>query len=690
VTEIELVPSKVAIASDPFQPTTFVLEARLWSGPANDRETIVEGICKPLTWSVSPPGLGLQFSSAPSGHFATLVLAKGAAPVVPIEVRVEVGGMTATTQVVRPATGDDPVAAAYAPGQAPDAIVVRGKRTLTDPCEVWVAPGLVRTGIAGSVADVCGGTDPPWGVTVLDQGNGMPMYPVPWNSSVNPSNPGAMPLMRVVPVAIRVFISGADLGIRQTHATQFGQDEIDYANLVFRENRVGIKLVVMDQATVPQPSLPHIETDIPDCATGDKVTVAYDHTPMSEAMLHVYLVDGASSADGFTCAPNKDRPYPVIYLAVGRSGTILLHEVGHALGLDLPGAGHTDEIAGFDPADVMAGGYADTDNIWRRRLTVGQAFRINAEAGSWLNWARKPISGTLIREIGAPRLACQCGQDDPAGNCPRLSDDLARKRGGLGRLESWQCGDQIWMDPIVEAAADPRALVAGREWRTGTGECPSFVPGYPLAHDSRLWIKLHNLTRTGSCKSWVAIFFEGHRPAFRRDEKMDGGWSDASDVRYARDVLEPPRAVNVHVWFDPSDIWVIPAAEATSEDIFGKHNRGGLTFKWSESTTLPSTCPPDDPGPPIEYQVCYSSTTGPTLPQLLGEKWGLHLLAGLELGNPVYTDNAMDLLVPGTKLTLGQLFRVHATLPPDLPVPEHNFPDCGAEPCPPLDADAGP
>jgi hypothetical protein len=198
-------------------------------------------------------------------------------------------------------------------------------------------------------------------------------------------------------------------------------------------------------------------------------------------------------------------------------------------------------------------------------------------------------------------------------------------------------------------------------------------------------MELANLSRAGSCKSWVAIFFESHRPIFRRDEAMDRAWSDAADIRNARDVLNPPKTVIVHLWYDVNDAYLIPLAESATENIFGKRNRGGLTFDWREhGGTFPTTCPGDIPGLEIEYQVCYSSKTGPSLPQLLGQKWGLHLLAGPELSNPVYTDNVMHPTMARDRLTLGQMFRVHTALPTD------DFPNCMYEPCPPLDTDVGP
>ncbi|MEO7987592.1 MAG: hypothetical protein ABI766_13760, partial [Gemmatimonadales bacterium] len=84
-------PSRVAVASHPTEPTTFLLEARLWSGPANDRESIVASVGIPLTWTVTPAG-AWHLETTPGNNFSKVVLEAGAAPMAPIEVKVEAGG----------------------------------------------------------------------------------------------------------------------------------------------------------------------------------------------------------------------------------------------------------------------------------------------------------------------------------------------------------------------------------------------------------------------------------------------------------------------------------------------------------------------------------------------------------------------------------------------------------------------
>src|SRR5439155_20039408 len=174
--------------------------------------------------------------------------------------------------------------------------------------------------------------------------------------------------------------------------------------------------------------------------------------------------------DGFTCPATNERPEPVIYLRAGaRSESLLLHELGHALGLTLPGSGHSDELAGFDGANVMAGGLVPKEEAWRSRLTVGQVFRMNAGPGSWLNWANDR-SGNPLRETAAPRVACQCGADDLVGPCPRVVDDIAKPRAGEAGQPPPLCRDFITL-PSLGAGEDPVALLAGRQWGTPLDAC---------------------------------------------------------------------------------------------------------------------------------------------------------------------------------------------------------------------------
>jgi len=698
VTEIELVPSKVAVATDAIQPTTFVLEARLWSGLPSDRSSILESAGVTLYWSVSPAGAGVHFVGTPSGYHATVQVDKGTNLTIPITVKVQAGGLGADSQILPSGTsGDDLLEAAYTAARIPDAVVVRGLRSSADnPCAVWVAPGAVRTGVTGQVIDPCTGVGPAGGgVAVLDPAHAMEMYPMTWTSGVDKvpaTSPGAV---RSIPVAVRVLIGGGpNLATRQGNALLFAQSEVDNANVRFADNRVGIKLDVVDKQIITPPGG---ATLVRDCAAGDVLTNTHDLSS-SVPVLHVYMVDELGGLDGFTC-PGIDAPLPaddrlqtVIYLREGaHSVTILLHEVGHALGLTLPGAGHSDDLAGFDAANVMTSGYADTDDVWRTRLTVGQALRMNADSGSWLNWA-KDLGGNLLRDAAAPRAGCQCSADDLGGQCPRQVDDVARPRGGLKTTRTLYCNDVVTLPPLLPTER-PLALLAGRRWRTPPGECRRDFPGHWWDDGGVNFIQAGNLTRAGKCPSWLAIFFQTHEPIFRDLAKVEEKWSDAADnwdLNFTTNppatvTLSPPTPVTVRVHYKQADETQAKFSAADADKVYSQTNRTGINLTIVLEKGTFTSCPAPLVG---EFAVCYSSVPGKTVAQLIGTAWGLPDLTGPETSKDAFAGNAMQ-PAPGTgdKLTLGQIFRIHAKLGTP------GFTLCSppsASPCPPLDADVKP
>ncbi len=680
--------------ADASDPTTFVLEARLWTGLPGDRAGILEFSGVTPTWVLSSNPPGLRLSSSSGGYRATVTLDPGTKLTGPVTVQALAGGIGAQSQIVPVATAsEDGIEASYRDGSTPDAIVVRGLRTAADnPCAVWLAPALVRRGTVGQVTAECGGSDPPWGIAMLDAGHAMEMYPPKWSSGLEQTDATKPAAIRTIPLAMRILIGGGDgLAGRQTDAATFTTGEITDANTVLADNRAGIQLGTPHLEVVTAPASGE-ETSVPTCAAGDLLTSGYDYVPptapsSTPAMLHVYMVDRMGNKDGFSCAPTKARPVPVIYLRAGaNSGTLLVHELGHVLGLDIPGAGHSDFLQGFDAANVMASGYADTDDVWRRRITVGQVVRMNADVGSWLNWSTDE-TGTMLRDLSAPHLACQCGFDDPTGQCPRLVDDFARERGGLRHhLHPWDCTDRIQLPaPLLGAEEKPLALIAGRPWGTSAGGCRRDIPGDLLTHDKADFIKFVNVTRSTGCSaSWIAIFFRNQAPIFRDLTTLSGSWSDAAELRVLDRGPSAPRPVIVHVYFDPADDGLVTSGIEEIGRIYGQDSRAGLAFQFFRHTPLPATCPGDLQA---EFHICWSSAAIPTLPQMLGAKLGLSILTAAELSDPAFAGNAMRPAPgAGSALTLGQMFRIHGSLVPT------DFPDCTATAsiCPPLEADVKP
>jgi hypothetical protein len=690
VTEIEVVPANVTVASDAQHPTRFVLEARLWTWLGNNRSGIPESSGVSVNWSVSPSDAGLHLVGDPHGYRAMLELDPGADLSETVKVKAEAGGIGADSYIVAANAGGDAISTSYTDDQFPDVVIVRGEKA-GQPCSTWIAPALTRGGDLGDVQADCAGAGSS-GVALLDPVHGMVMHEGKWTADIDKIDATADVPIRSIPLAVRVYLGGtdADLPVRQDTALAYALREIAYSDTAFRDSRAGIAFTVIDTRIV---SAPPVSTAVYDCPGGDASTGGHDFVPpaapaSTPPILHVYVVDEMGKSDGLTCPATTRRLFPVIYLRRARSGTILVHELGHALGLDLPGAGHTDDMDQFDAANVMVGGWV-LDKVWRRRFTVGQVLRMNVGAGSWLNWATD-LAGNRLRDDSEPRAACQCGEHDPPGPCPRLVDDVANPRYSVGTLHSWDCSDVVRV-ASVETDDEPRALLAGRLWGSPptVAGCRRNIPGRKLDIEGVSYVQAtnpdgqpENLTAPGLCPSWVAIFYRHHRALITTLANAGGAWSDAADYRPLDTTLVDPRPVTVHVAHGPADAQAVKTAIAAAEPVFGADNRTGITLTLTPEQKPCPTTPQSG-----QLWVCYSSGAAVSLSQQVGKVLGLRDLGLAEEGEDAFTDNAfLTTRSAGNKLTLGQVFWIHAALKTP------GFPDCAkdASECPPLDADVQP
>jgi hypothetical protein len=264
-----------------------------------------------------------------------------------------------------------------------------------------------------------------------------------------------------------------------------------------------------------------------------------------------------------------------------------------------------------------------------------------------------------------------------------LVDDIAKPRGSVSTLYTWECNDVIRVS-TAGAGDDPRALLAGRRWRSPLNGCRTDFRGKLLDIAGVDFIQSENLTGPGLCPSWVAIFFRDHLPVFSDLANVGGAWSDASDWRPLDPPLSARRAVTVHVHYKPGDANETESAIVDAKRVYGPDNRTGLDLTL---TPEEDTFPPCPTAPSGEYSVCYSPGGLTTLAQLVGRALGLRDLTPIERGLPGYLSNAfLAALNRGNRLTLGQVFRIHSKLQTP------GFPDCSVVPstCPPLDADVRP
>ncbi len=709
VTGIEIVPAHVTVGSDPL-PTSFQLEARLWGGSSADRWSIVESDgYKNLHWTVDPASRSwLQVT--PHGFRATVTVKGNAAPASPGFITIKAGGKTTAPGVritVAPATvsGQDVLRAGYVPDQAPSIAIVNGIRSGEGACTLSFT-AFVRWLPVGQLDRPCAGTDAAWGAAVLARDHGSMFTSFGWTG--NDDEVEGAPLqgaLRIIPVALRVMVApneldGASITDVQNEALALGLADLQVANSMLAENRVGVQLAITDTRLVDVTD----PTVVADCKTGDDQTATED----LDGVLNVYHVNQMGALRGFTCEEHETtRKNHVIYLAWEdhpHSTETLVHEVGHALGLMLPGAGHTNMVAGLDGTNIMATGPDDRDPAGRSRFTVGQAFRLNAESASWLNLAMDPDNPARpIREANAARVDCQCGKSDPAGRCPRVADDVATPSEKPSGAQTRSCFDEVQLSPRTTGDAeqsmppeeDPAAIAAGRLWRARPRNCSTpDVRGTSSRRSDVFFIEIPNLTRPGTtCGSWIALFFSNGGVVHRKLAEPEALWNPTSDLVVLPYPVSPLLDLKVLMHAAPND-W--HQDEDYALKTFGPENRSGMKLTFDEV----ANCPAPSPDPAV---LCVSYTSpgageGAVSPNgiikvsILNRKESTvaHLIGsvlGLPEAGTAFGKNVMrrDPNEREPRLTLGQVYRASAKL-------NSSLPGCTAIPnlCPSLTAGVQP
>jgi hypothetical protein len=707
VTAIEIVPHQVAVGASTSEPTTFELEARLWSGPPKDRLSANTG-SQTLSWTVTASWLRVK---SQSGFKAVIEVSKGAGSNNPGFVKVTSAGQTSQpgakiSLVPETVPGEDMVTASYRPDKAPEVIVSNGVPDAAgNPCRVMLSIFVRRTTV-GQLVKPCPGPDGFWGTALLSADHGLRFKLAEWNSYDNSVQPSEGPL-RVLPLALHVMIGNGSLGSSALATLRddvllTASKEIGAANAILAETRAGIELNIA--STITEPTSDRV--DIDGCDDGDTKTAALD----ASGVLNVYYVDGSDDFRGLSCTWHQQRLQEVIYIFwEDHTPSTFIHELGHVLGLSLPSLGHPDKVGGFDRTNVMTSGNDDYDPGGRTHLTVGQVFRMNATPGSWINWSLKQLDpvnqiqaldplATRVREASAPRLSCQCGKDSPPGRCPTLVEDVALRSGRLDDEYTWSCVDQLWLSEVPDTSnEEPVAIAAGRSWGSPPGTCRKDLSGTFDKRWGATFLELPNLTRAGNCSSSVAIFFRHHGPLYLPLPEPSVTWTNAAEefpvVQVMRDAV--PVLVLIH---HPAG----PAAPAVVDDqkhmrkTFGSFNWSGIALDFKFTTSCQS--PNQSPNKPFEFSVCYDNggaegklagvrSVGVSIPNrkpttashFLGRAMGLDQLTSTQ---QVFKNNIMqqDPAKRGQRLTRGQVYRVNHKLLPAVY-------QCGTN-CPPISADA--
>lgn len=696
---IEIVPRIVELG-DPSIGTTFELEARLWEKSGADRRSILPSDGHTPTWLNLPSWLELTGQTG----FRAVFRVKST-PLANGTLEVEADGKVsppASIRVPLPAiTGEDRLSTAYVGNRPPEVSIASGEwSTPGHPCVTVHA--FVRRAMLGQRIQPCPGEASGW-VAVLSGDHREAMAPATWTSppGSDDASPGQDPVL-LLPVALRIMAFDplpADLVKLRDGVLGTAKTDLDAANAVLAEARAGIRLE-LDPARISIGSLTY-RFVVRSCRDADAVQ------DDEAGVLTIYYVDEFATDRAVTCHWHEGRRQESIYVdRHKRVSTTLVHEIGHALGLNLPRDGHTEVMREFDFTNIMMCCNVDQDRLARTRLTVGQLFRMNTDPGSWLNWAQ--AGGTGVRQ--GPRKQCQCGEKDPEGICPRLAEDVAAPNTTVEQVYERDCYDRLEINAPAAKTEVPVAIVAGRRWRTppattaDRSSCRDDLPAKAETQFGAVAVRFDNLVRPGTCPSWAVIYFRDHGPMTVSITDQDTLWTQVGEARGVSDT--PPELVEiaVNLRYHETDAGMVESDRTHLETTFGELNHAGLKLQLADVRVpdgLPLGC---DPQSGKVFNLCYDASVtsegvanvgdqkaqlgislhqATTASHFLAQLLGLIPLTTAEVvAHPkAYDQNLMLPASRGNLLTLGQVYQIHARL--------ETVPQCPGvtTKCPPLHAD---
>lgn len=408
-------------------------------------------------------------------------------PACPVEQTVTVGTADMVVPIVMPSFCNDQLAVA----PAVDAIAVLDVRSDMSPsCVNDQTPLLQGVGslvLAGNAKQLTSGGSTCQGAAAIlskDHAFWFSNDPalLPWSDAL-----GDLVTVTLAPdrlaVPMKIFLASGALAntdeatkvslIRGTHLVK--------AELGLHDSYTGLRLVASSGAGDPE--IENLAVTHPDklakigrgCANTS--TIIGDADIYDPGRLNVYYVDAIdvggipSSNSGRNCvaygAPN------IIFLANANPYT-LIHEVGHALGLQRPSWGHTDAINGFvrdvdnSGLDIMQ----ENASLAAKYFSVGQVTWMHLDTRSWLNLPSALDASSLRKRAaggGVPVVdVCRCPEDELAQNCSALALDVPRTGAPNGAALHPQACSVVPDTPTIVLKAGCSTLVTARLWRGTT------------------------------------------------------------------------------------------------------------------------------------------------------------------------------------------------------------------------------
>ena len=163
----------------------------------------------------------------------------------------------------------------------------------------------------------------------------------------------------------------------------------------------------------------------------DQLSTVLASSAYDPARINVYYVKQITGegvlGKGFTCV-SEGAPNVIFVLDDLSDPYTLVHEIGHALGLDRPDWGHTDQVAGFQLSrnGELRNVMAENANP-ATYFSVGQVVQMNVSDKSWVNLPTGAGS-VRSRQLGSLGLAyaCGCPETQATADCPMSVLDIHR------------------------------------------------------------------------------------------------------------------------------------------------------------------------------------------------------------------------------------------------------------------------
>lgn len=217
-------------------------------------------------------------------------------------------------------------------------------------------------------------------------------------------NPGFTQSADAIPVPAPgarrdVALTVVAIHTNRTLALDRVEEAINAAITWFDANRVGLRFIPPAKVPWFPPNNAGVAGIGRGCESLDGVRKSSLYNPTTLNVYFVPSIDTPSAGEpyGYNCfeygAPE------VIYISLNYSiPTILSHEIGHALSLR-GSHGHVEDQTGFDEENLMWKGLDPDETRDQNAFTLGQAYRMNVDAYSWLNLKVGPgNTGAAVRQ----------------------------------------------------------------------------------------------------------------------------------------------------------------------------------------------------------------------------------------------------------------------------------------------------